>query len=171
MASKVMNQKQIFLDGEGDQYYERNINSRSKDYIREEGLTNMLISLPLPKNSSVTLIEIGCGNGERLTRIKDETNWMVKGIDPSKKSIEVLKQNMIEADVGTADYLPLEDGSIDVLVYGFCLYLCDREDMFKIAAEANRVVKTNGWIAILDFWVKDNKENNYVHHHNKYQLN
>ena len=46
--------------------------------------------------------------------------------------------------MGTADKLPFEDQSVDILVYGFCLYLCDREDMFNIAAEANRVIKSSG---------------------------
>ena len=161
-----MNQKQIFLKSEGDKYYARNGDNIRGEYIKKEDLTNMLISLPLPKNNSIKLLEIGCGNGERLRRIRKETNWEVIGVDPSKKCIKLLEEEMIEAYVGTADCLPLDDESVDILVYGFCLYLCDREDLFKIAAEANRVTKKIGWLAIIDFWVKNNKENDYIHCNN-----
>ena len=66
--------------------------------------------------------------------------------------------------MGTADKLPFEDQSVDILVYGFCLYLCDREDMFKIAAEEIELSRSNGWIAIIDFWTKSDRRNGYRHH-------
>ena len=159
-----MIQKQIFLDGEGDQYYERNKKTKRENYMRNEDLANMIISLPFPKDKHVKVVEIGCGTGERLKRIRSATNWKVAGIDPSRKSIEELEKNKVQGYVGTAERLPFQDQSIDILVYGFCLYLCDRQDMFSIAAEANRVIKAEGWIAIIDFWTKENKENRYRHH-------
>ena len=126
--------------------------------MKNEDLANMIISLPFPKNKNVKVVEIGCGTGERLQRIRSATNWKVAGIDPSRKSIEELEKNKVQGYVGTAERLPFQDKSIDILVYGFCLYLCDRQDMFSIAAEANRVIKTEGWIAIMDFWTKENRE-------------
>ena len=158
-----MNQKKVFLSGEGDQYYFRNKNDDREEYMKHEDLANMIISLPFAKSQHVELVEIGCGKGERLKRIKNETNWRVMGVDPSIRSIEELQKNNIKGYVGTADKLPFKDESVDILVYGFCLYLCDREDMFNIAAEANRVVKSNGWIAIIDFWTKENRKNRYKH--------
>ena len=41
--------------------------------------------------------------------------------------------------------------SVDLLIYGFCLYLCDRDYPFMIVAEAHRVLKPQAWLAILDF--------------------
>jgi ubiquinone/menaquinone biosynthesis C-methylase UbiE len=48
--------------------------------------------------------------------------------------------------------LPWDDGSFDVLLFGFCLYLCDPEDLFRIAAEADRVLKPTSWLLIHDFF-------------------
>ena len=52
---------------------------------------------------------------------------------------------------GTENRLPFDDKSFDTFVFGFCLYLCDREDLFRIACEADRVLKNPGWMLILDF--------------------
>ena len=49
------------------------------------------------------------------------------------------------------------------MIYGFCLYLCDKEDLFIISSEANRVLKKNSWIAILDFWSPYPTSNVYHH--------
>ena len=65
--------------------------------------------------------------------------------------------------VGTAEALPLPDRSVDLLIYGFCLYLCDRDDLFRIAAEAHRVLKPQAWLAILDFWSPHQRINAYHH--------
>ena len=59
--------------------------------------------------------------------------------------------------------MPLADASVDVLIFGFCLYLCDRNDLFRIAAEAHRVLKPSSWLAILDFWSPVLTINQYHH--------
>ena len=48
--------------------------------------------------------------------------------------------------------MPFESGFFDVVVFGFCLYLCDREDLFRIVQEANRVLKAEAWLVIHDFY-------------------
>ena len=58
----------------------------------------------------------------------------------------------VHAQVGTADQLPFADKSFDVVIFGFCLNLCDRDDLFKIAAEADRVLKNPGWLLLKDFY-------------------
>ena len=39
----------------------------------------------------------------------------------------------------------------DVVYFGFCLYLVDRFDLFQVVAEADRVLKTGGFLFITDF--------------------
>ena len=51
----------------------------------------------------------------------------------------------------------------DIIVYGFCLYLCDRNDLFKIASEGNRVLRKNGFIIIYDFYSESYSQNAYHH--------
>lgn len=65
--------------------------------------------------------------------------------------------------VGTAESLSLPDKSVELLIYGFCLYLCDRDDLFRITGQAHRVLKPQSWLAILDFWSPHQRTN--VNHH------
>jgi len=69
----------------------------------------------------------------------------------------------VEACVGTAESLPYADQSVDLLIFGFCLYLCDPTDLFQIAAKARRVLKASAWLAILDFWSPYQRSNDYHH--------
>ncbi|MGB6911936.1 MAG: hypothetical protein WBE42_04170 [Pseudolabrys sp.] len=41
--------------------------------------------------------------------------------------------------------------TIDLLIYGWCLYLCDREDLFKIVTEGDRILKDSGYLVVYDF--------------------
>jgi ubiquinone/menaquinone biosynthesis C-methylase UbiE len=57
----------------------------------------------------------------------------------------------VHAVLGTADTLDFPDSSFDIVIYGFCLYLCDDVDLFRIAAQGDRVLRSPGWLLILDF--------------------
>ena len=89
--------------------------------------------------------------------------WSVAGLDPSEKAIAEVTAAGYSGVVGTAESLPLPDKSVDLLIYGFCLYLCDRDDLFRIASEAHRVLKPQSWLAILDFWSRHQRINDYHH--------
>ena len=64
---------------------------------------------------------------------------------------------------GTAESLPFGDSLFDLVIFGFCLYLCDRHDLFRIAAEADRVLKDHGTMALYDFCTPVPYKNSYVH--------
>ena len=63
-----MKQKEVFLNGRGDEYYVRNRGDDREDYMRNEDLANMIISLPFADKKEVELLEVGCGKGERLKK-------------------------------------------------------------------------------------------------------
>lgn len=86
------------------------------------------------------------------------------GIDPSKKAIKIASTKNVKAYRGTAEKLKFFDQKFDFLIFGFCLYLCDRDDLFKIAYEADRVLKPNGYIIIYDFFSNTHKKIKYSHH-------
>ena len=88
------------------------------------------------------------------------------GIDPSSKAIEDGKSRYpeISLQVGTADDLPFDAGSFDMIIFGFCLYLCDRKDLFKIAYEADRCLKNEGSLIISDFYPPFAYRNRYSHY-------
>ena len=157
-----MNQKNIFLDGEADQWYLRNSTPTSKSQQRDF-LTPLLEKLPLASNPHTNVLEIGCGQGARIKSLASSLNWSVTGIDPSQFAIDQLTSEGIKSVKGTADDLPFSEKSFDLVIFGFCLYLCDTADLFRIASETHRVLKNSAWIAILDFWHPDVKYNSYCH--------
>lgn len=87
------------------------------------------------------------------------------GIDPSAQAIEVGKKSfpLLHLSQGTADSLNFDNNFFDAIIFGFCLYLCDREDLFKIAYVANRCLQENGFIIIQDFKPDFYYKNTYKH--------
>ena len=137
-----MKQSARFLHGEGDAWLVRN---KKKLPPNHDPVLELIEKTGLqPKK----VLEIGCANGWRLNLLRDKYNCTCGGIDPSTKTIAEIDRLMI---TGTADNLPWGDASFDLVIYGFCLYLCDREDLFKIVAEGDRVLEDGGHIAIHDF--------------------
>lgn len=155
-------QKDIFLKIEGDNWFERNKKGLEQRSLNDDYLFNQILEY-IPNKNNVSILEIGCGNGKRLAALKQK-GYEVFGIDPSQAAINDAISNGINALVGTADNLPFHDIFFDIVSFGFCLYLCDREDLFKIAAEADRVLKKGGFLFILDFYSKIPIYNNYHHY-------
>lgn len=156
-------QKDKFLNFEANNWFERNINhikGETKDQLFYE-----ILSLAKNKNSDLSkikILEIGCSNGHRLKSLKNE-GLKCHGIDPSNRAILDALNNGLDCKVGTADELDYNSNEFDIVVFGFCLYLCDPDDYFKIANEANRVLKNKGHIVILDFYSKMPYSNKYIH--------
>ena len=162
----IQSQKQAFLNGEGDAWFERNYQTddlQAHHLLSHDPLIPLFQELPLSNGNAVTVLEVGCGQGLRLRKLREAKGWSVIGLDPSTQAIKNLRNSGCDAYVGTAENLPLPDNSVDLLIYGFCLYLCDRNDLFKIAAEANRVLKPQSWLAIVDFWSPSERTNSYRH--------
>ncbi len=113
----------------------------------------------------MTIAEVGCGLAGRLNALAVIASGSGLGVDPSAKAIQdaAILHPGLWLSQGTADVLPWEKKSVDILIYGFCLYLCDREDLFKIAAEGDRVLSEGGIIAILDFKPPFPYRNHYSH--------
>lgn len=141
-------QKKIFLQDEGNQWYLRNKNAiytKSNDPI-----VDLLVYRQLkPK----VVLEIGSSNGWRLNNIREIFASDCYGIDPSIKAIIDGRQKFPEINLtqGTADSIPFEEKVFDLIIFGFCLYLCDRKDLFKIVYEADRYLKDQGYLIIYDF--------------------
>lgn len=156
-------QKDLFLASEGDQYYDRN---RNKLTVREQQSSDQILADLKRANLQVqNILEIGCSNGWRLETLRNLYNARCFDIDPS--SIAIHEGTAWFPDlslrVGTADKLPFEDDKFDLVIFGFCLYLCDREDLFRIVYEADRVLMDTGYISILDFYPPFPYRNMYEH--------
>jgi SAM-dependent methyltransferase len=140
-----MRQADIFLDCEGNNWYARN-----KDRLGGRDIVSFLIEATsiVPTN----VIEVGCANGWRLAKLREKYNCKVLGIEPSEAAcidaIQTLKVPVLQS---TADTLPAVDQTFDLIIYGFCLYMTDPDEWFRIAYEADRVLQDGGYIVIHDF--------------------
>jgi len=158
-------QKQLFVNGEADAWYQRNSASGGiclDVRLEKDPILRALDFLDLPFKKT---LEIGCSNGWRLEAIRQIYKCEVVGIEPSTEAIDDGRKKYphIEFHKGTADILPFDDASMQGVILGFCLYLCDRAELFKIVAEVDRILETNGWVVILDFGPPDSYKNTYMH--------
>ena len=159
-----MTQKQIFLESEGDAWFRRNARALAAVRLPEADPLLMEILELLPASPQGTrILEIGCGNGSRLRWLREHRGLTCSGLDPSADAVAAARESGIDAHRGTADRLPFADAAFDIVVFGFCLYLCDREDLFRIAAEADRVLADPAWLVILDFFSPTPLQREYRH--------
>jgi len=156
-------QRDVFLSGEGDAWFQRNRRNQPPTNPADDLLLPALLELPLETGHATQVAEVGCGQALRLQALVQHRGWAVRGLDPSSDAIKSAMELGVKAQVGTAEQLPYESNSLDLLIFGFCLYLCDRSDLFQIAAEAHRVLKPQAWLAILDFWSPYQYWNPYHH--------
>lgn len=162
-------QTRAFLSGEGDAWFDRN---REKLAERKETLEVDVLERELaPFRLEVrSILEIGCGNGAKLRELCRRFNATGVGVDPSLKAVsdgQALAQGAglerVAFRVGPASELPVEEERFDLVYFGFCLYLVDRQDLFRALAEADRVLRPGGFLAILDFDPSIRHKREYSH--------
>jgi SAM-dependent methyltransferase len=161
-----MKQREVFLQTEGDAWFERNTGRLDARYepASDRLLTEVMALVPPGSSGARTrILEIGCGNGERLAWLRDNQHCECFGIEPSQRATADALSRGLDVRQGTADQLPFSDASFDVVVYGFCLYLCDREDLFRIACEGDRVLSDPGWLLLQDFYGRTSSRRAYHH--------
>ena len=166
-----MNQKQKdkFSASEGDAWFERNHAAvGQRNYNEHDSIIQAidhclydLINNDL--GGGLSLLEVGSGEGKRLQWLQENRFIKCFGVEPSTKAVELAVERGVKAITGTADNLPFEEQKFDFVVFGFCLYLCDREDLFRIALEADRVLKETGWLIINDFFAVTPIDKPYHH--------
>lgn len=165
------NQNDIFYGCEANAWY-----SRNKSVLSEAGVS--LGQLPFEiselckqldpfKNDIRNVLEIGCSNGRKLEAICNILDSCGEGLDPSNLAVaegnERLGQSRINLTHGTADRLPYEACSFDLVYIGFCAYLFDRSKLLSAFAEADRVLKVGGFLAITDFDPGNKSKKHYIH--------
>ena len=149
-----MDQSSIFLEGEGDNYFLRNKAALEVRSVASEIAWLGQALYPF-KDKVNSVLEIGCSNGAKLEQICGLLDAKGQGIDPSKQAVDEGNRRLsgrgAQLHVGTASHLPFDRLSFDFAYFGFCLYLLDRQDLFTALAEADRVLKFGGFLAITDF--------------------
>jgi hypothetical protein len=132
-------QADIFLAGEADAWLERNRESLGKrdpvcDAIDDLGIKPMRV------------LEVGCADGWRLTKMREKYGCQAHGIDPGYPPED--RQASRET---ASSYYFRPDIRFDCIIFGFCLYLVDREDLFTVVANADHYLNDGGHLIIHDF--------------------
>jgi SAM-dependent methyltransferase len=157
-------QRTAFLDSEGDRYFQRNAQELDKQHAAalsdptKDPILRTLLALKPP-----SILEIGAANGWRLDVAHRLWGARCHGVDPSRAAVDAgcARFPHVSLHVATADRLP--DVQVDCVIFGCCLYLCDRADLFRIAAEADRVLQTGGYLIVFDFYPPAPYRNAYAH--------
>ena len=165
MKKKIL-QKKIFLNGEGDNWLSRNQKKVDKKKLLQFKYILKYIKeiVNKSKKKRLNILEVGSSDGKFLDFLRKKLSFCkLFGIDPSKEAIKQLNKKKLKGKVASADYIPYKKNSMDIIYYGFCLYLCDKGDYKKIFLNAKRVLKNNGYLIIYDFFSKKTKKFIYKH--------
>jgi ubiquinone/menaquinone biosynthesis C-methylase UbiE len=163
------NQSEIFLQGEGDGYFDRNKSALNAegDLFCEELICETLAPFKPEINR---VLEIGCANGVKLEYLCKFFDAAGAGLDPSPKAVSAGNERLSNSHaknltlaVGGANKLPFDKREFDLVYFAFCLYLVDRDDLFAAIAEADRVLRPGGFLAIVDFDPADRHKRAYHH--------
>lgn len=169
---KIVNNKKIFENGEGDKYFDRNIDiMEEKTSSKTDIISNTIINWLKPLKKRVSSIcELGCGGGHRLNQICNELNASGYGIDPSYKAIKYIKKNFknIKAKRGFGHDTRFVK-KFDLVHLGFFLCWVDREYYLRCISEADRILNYGGFLTIQDFdSTPFQYKNKYHHKHGAY---
>ena len=133
----------------------------------DENLRDIIIQKANIKAGNVVL-DIGCGTGFLTLGVAKAVGkkGKVVGIDISEEMMKKAKENLSKAGVpniklrvGDAENIPLDDGSVDVVVGNMVLHHCPNPK--SAVKEIARVLKPNGRIVLADMeehkekWLKD----------------
>jgi ubiquinone/menaquinone biosynthesis C-methylase UbiE len=158
----VSDQKDVFLSSEGDAWFARNEAALGARDWSLDPVCVKAAQLEFPRTPA-RILEVGCGDGSRLCYLTSKFGHRTVGVDPSERAVAKARAKGVEAVRSTADSLPFENASFDAVIFGFCLYLCDDADLFRIAMEADRVLASPGWLLILDFEARAPRYKPYHH--------
>jgi len=109
------------------------------------------LSKHLPKNSEITVIDIGCGNGALLKELASKIKIGI-GFDTSNSILEnarkLNKENSnISFELIDGPLLPIEDNSVDLVISLLSFRYLDWDPVMN---EIKRVLKPNGKVLIID---------------------
>ena len=152
-------QDEVFRKDEADRWYARNktnLNNQEGSGDQFPHDIRLLSSWLEPFRSEIhNILEIGCCNGIKLQTLCQVLEASGEGIEPSRLAVadgnERMKGIPARLTCGTAEKLPFESGTFDLVYFGFCLYLLDRCNLLQALSEADRVLKTGGFLAMTDF--------------------
>lgn len=104
-----------------------------------------------------TVLDLGCGSGFWLARYAGAAGSVI-GVEPDPGLLELARQRVqrealanVEVTHGSAEHLPLEDASVDVVHARFAYFFpTPTNDCLRGLREALRVLKPGGTLVVID---------------------
>jgi SAM-dependent methyltransferase len=140
---------------------DESLNPRGPDFLYE-----IVTKLGLPSGANV--VDLGCGEGQHSIRLAERFGFAVRGIDPVSRHMDLANEALADAAkqkpalskrvrfaLGTAESLPIEDASIDLIWCKEALYYFDLDKAF---AECRRVLRAGGHMLIYNMFNGDRLE-------------
>jgi ubiquinone/menaquinone biosynthesis C-methylase UbiE len=148
------NQSSIFLAGEGDNWFSRNVNSLTGKSPSKD-VAHIIRNIPTEGFLIEKILEIGCSNAFKLEELCKHFLAFGFGIDPSTVAIQAglnrLDPSNYSLRVGTSADLPFPTQTFKIVFFSFCLYLVNDSEYELSLTEADRVLKHGGFLIINDF--------------------
>jgi SAM-dependent methyltransferase len=116
-------------------------------------LYDVLASLAVPPGA--VAVDVGCGRGEHTVRVAERFGWQVLGIDPAPRHGARAAEGVTFRQAA-AEAIPVDDASVDVLLYREVLYLVD--DLPAVFAEARRALRPDGRAVVYQLFSTDRLE-------------
>ena len=152
MNHKGKNNKEILENYESDNYHERNMSNLPK---KNNWIAKIIAEWLQPFKKDINyILEIGCGDGSQINSLCINLDAKGVGIDPSKLAIKDADKNYgknIIFKIGTSEKIKEESEYFDKVILGDFLYFVDKSNIYHTVAEADRVLKSGGFLVIVDF--------------------
>lgn len=122
--------------------------SRSRPYIHATAIEKIRsltgISIPVAR-----ALDVGCGTGQSTIALAEIGNSII-GIDPSAEMLaHALPHPKIRYLQSSAEEIPLAGELFDLVTTAQAFHWFDQQSFL---AEANRLLRTNGWLVIYTSW-------------------
>lgn len=156
-----MKNRNYFLNKGGDDYFRRSIYGLHKSDYDRDPVIKLIKEL---KNKIANLIEIGCGDGARLSFIQNKYKIDAYGIDPSRSAIKNTKHFKTHCKVGTADNIPFVNKKFDLILFGQSIMYFDDDLLPKIVSETFKILNDKSYILINDFYSNKIQYKTYKHY-------
>ncbi|HKJ99007.1 MAG TPA: metalloregulator ArsR/SmtB family transcription factor [Desulfotignum sp.] len=131
--------------------------------LKKEVLGNFNLNAVLKQQvlGRSSIADLGCGTGELLGQLVEDTSQKLIGVDASPEMLEQARIKLpddrsIELRLGEVEYLPMKDQEVDTVVMSMVLYHIFQPE--KAIHEVFRVLRPGGMFLLADFKHHDQED-------------